>query len=75
MYKIRPVAHDTFLADASSVSYGVDGPGFESRKEQDIFSKTVQTGDRAHPASYSMGTNVICRRKGGRSMKLNVHPV
>jgi len=33
----------TVLAEASSVSCGVDGPGFELRQEQDIFSKTFQT--------------------------------
>ena len=36
-------------------SYGLDGPGIESRWGQD-FSAPVKTGPGAHPASYTMGT-------------------
>ena len=35
--------------------YGLDGPGMESRWGA-RFSAPVQTGPRAHPASYTMGT-------------------
>jgi hypothetical protein len=39
----------------------VDGPGFESRQEQDLFffSKIVQTCFWFHPASCSMGTGLF----------------
>ena len=36
-----------------ATSYGLDGPRFESRQEQMIFSKNV------HRASYSMDTEVL----------------
>jgi len=41
-----------------AISCMVDGPGFESRQEQDLFlfSKIVQTCFWVHPASFSMGT-------------------
>ena len=43
-----------------TISYVVDGPGFESHQGQDIFSETVQTGSGAHPAScLIMGTGVL----------------
>jgi hypothetical protein len=35
--------------------YGLDGLGIESRKAA-IFSAPVQTGPRAHPVSFTMGT-------------------
>jgi len=35
--------------------YGMDGPGIETRWRRD-FSARVQTGPRAHPASYTIGT-------------------
>ena len=35
--------------------YGLDGPGIEFRREA-RFSAPVQTGPRAHPASYTTGT-------------------
>jgi hypothetical protein len=34
----------------------------------------VQTALGAHPASYSMGTEVLSRRKSGRNVKLTTHP-
>jgi hypothetical protein len=36
-------------------SYGLDGPGIESRWGGEIFH-TRQTGPGAHPPSYTMGT-------------------
>jgi hypothetical protein len=36
-----------------ATSYGLDGPRFEFRQEQIIFSKNW------HPASYSMDTEVL----------------
>jgi hypothetical protein len=41
----------------------LDGLGFESGQEQEIFlfSKTVQTGSWANPASCSVGTGVVSR--------------
>jgi len=38
--------------------YGLDGPGIESRVGA-RFSATVQTGPRAHPTSYTMGTGSV----------------
>jgi hypothetical protein len=35
--------------------YGLDGPGIESRCGGAKFSAPVQTGPRAHPASYTIG--------------------
>jgi hypothetical protein len=47
----------------TATSYGLDGPGFESRQRQEIFlfSNTVQNGPGAHPASYTMGTGYLSR--------------
>ena len=39
-----------------ATSYGVDGPGIESRWGRARFSAPVQTGPGAHPASCTMGT-------------------
>jgi hypothetical protein len=40
-----------------ALGYGLDDRRFESRQGMGIFLfTTVQTGSRAHPASYSMGT-------------------
>ena len=38
-----------------ATSYGVDGPGIESQWGA-RFSALVQTGPRAHPASYTVRT-------------------
>jgi hypothetical protein len=38
--------------------YGLDGSGVEFRWEEN-FSALVQTGPRAHPASYTMGTGSL----------------
>ena len=43
--------------------YGLNGPGIESRWGA-RFSAPVQTGPRAHPASYAMGTGSL---KGGKA--------
>ena len=40
---------------STATRYGLDGPGIESRWRA-RFSKFVQTGPGAHPASYTMGT-------------------
>ena len=37
-----------------ATGYGLDGPGIESQGAR--FSAPVQTGPRAHPAFYTMGT-------------------
>ena len=47
------VGRDSSVGTATR--YGLDGPGIESRWEA-RFSAPVQTGPRAHPASYTMGT-------------------
>ena len=41
-----------------ATAYGLDGPGIESRWEA-RFSAPVQTGPRAHPASYTIGTGLL----------------
>jgi hypothetical protein len=41
--------------DSIATRYGLDGPGVECRWGA-RFSARVQTGPRAHPASYKMGT-------------------
>jgi len=38
-----------------------------------LFSKTVQTGSGAHPASYSMGTRVLSRGSGSQGIMLTIH--
>jgi hypothetical protein len=44
--------------------YKVNGPDFESRYRKDIFlSKNVEIGFGAHPASYSVGTELSSRGK------------
>jgi hypothetical protein len=42
--------------------YGLDGPGIESRWGA-IFSAPFQTGPRANPASYTVGTGSFPRVK------------
>jgi len=37
-----------------------------------LFSKTVQTGSGAHPASYSMGTRVLSQGSGSQGIKLTI---
>ena len=37
------------------MSYVLDGPGIKSRSGRDL-PLLVQTGSKAHPASYTMGT-------------------
>jgi hypothetical protein len=64
-YSLSVVA---FLLERDSVvgiatSYGLNGPEFLSRQEQEIFSspETVQTVSRANAASYSMGIGILSR--------------
>jgi len=49
-----------FNDNGIATSYGLDGSGLESwnGKESYLFSKTVQTGPGAHPASCSMGVAI-----------------
>ena len=54
-----PPPHFKFACDSSvsiATSYGLDGPGIESREGGARFSAPVQTGPGAHPASHTMGT-------------------
>ena len=55
-----------------ATSYGVDGPGTESRGER--LSAPVQTGTGAHPASYTMGTGFLSWGQSGRGVALTTHP-
>jgi hypothetical protein len=58
-----------------ATSYRLDGRGFESRQEQDIFnfSKTVQKRSRAHPAPFPMDSGVLSQLQSSRGMKLTTH--
>jgi hypothetical protein len=49
-----------FNDNGIATSYVLDGPGFESwnGKETHLFSKTVQTGSEAYPATCPMGMRV-----------------
>jgi hypothetical protein len=57
-----------------STSYGLDGPGIESRWGS-RFSAPVQTGPGAHPVSYAMGTGSFPGIKSGRGLTLTPHPL
>jgi len=46
---------DRVVQSVQRLSYGLDGPGIKSRWGS-RFSAPLQTGPRAHPASYTMGT-------------------
>ena len=52
---------------------GLGGLGIESRWESRFFV-AVQTGPRAHPASYTMGTVVHSWGWSGRGVNLTIHP-
>jgi len=54
--------------------YGLDGPGIESLWVA-RFSALAQTGPRAHPASYTMGTGSFSVvKRPGRGVALTTHP-
>ena len=57
------------LSVGIATRYGLDGPGIESRCGA-RFPAPVQTGHRAHPASYTMGTGSLSRGKSGRGVAL-----
>jgi hypothetical protein len=53
------VPHTTVCRDSSvgtTIRYGADSPGIESRWGGRDFSVPVQTGPGAHPPSYTMST-------------------
>jgi len=52
-----------------ATSYGLGGPGIESRWGRD-FSTPVQAGPEAHPASCTMGTGSFPGVKSGRGLTL-----
>ena len=54
-------------------SYGLDGPGIESRWGRDF--PPVQIGPGAHPASCTMGTGSFLGVKCGRDVLLTTHPL
>jgi hypothetical protein len=56
-----------------ATSYGLGGPGIESRWGA-RFSAPVQTGPRAHPATFTMGTGSFPGVKSGRGVTLTPHP-
>jgi len=53
--------------------YRLDSPEIECRWGP-WFSAPVQTGPRAHPPSYTIGTGCISRGKSGRGVALNTTP-
>jgi hypothetical protein len=57
-----------------ATAYGLDGPGIESRWGA-RFSAPVQTGPKAHPASYTMGTGSFPGVRCGRGVTLTPHPL
>ena len=57
-----------------ATSYGLDGPGIESRWEARS-SAPIQTGPGAHPASCKMGTGSFPGVKSGRGLTLTPHPL
>jgi len=60
-----PYTEHLLIMFVKFVSYGLDGPGFEFWKGQEISSypKKSQTGSGAHPASYSMSTRCLAGDK------------
>ena len=56
-----------------ATSYGLDGPGIESRWGRD-FSTPVQTGPEANPASCTMGTGSFQGVSCGWGVTLTPHP-
>jgi hypothetical protein len=50
---LAPVGRDSAVGIAAR--YGLEGPGKESRWGRD------QTGPKAHPAAYTMGTKLLSR--------------
>ena len=57
-----------------ATSYGVDGPGIESQWGAG-FSALVQTGPRAHPAAYTMGSGSFSAvKRPGRGVDNPPHP-
>jgi hypothetical protein len=52
----------TYVSVGIATRYGLDGPGIKSLWGGGArFSASVQTGPRAHPASYVMGTGSFFR--------------
>ena len=56
-----------------ATGYGLDGPGFESRRGWDF--PPVQIGPGAHPASYTVGTGSFPGVKSSRGVTLTPHPL
>ena len=50
--------------------YGLDGSGIETWLGVEIFHTPVQTGPRAHPASYTMGTAPL---RGGKQPRRDAY--
>jgi hypothetical protein len=58
-----------------ATSYGLDGPGIESRWGGARFSAPIQTGPGAHPASCTMGTGSSPGVESARGVTLTPHPL
>ena len=56
---------DRLAHSICKLGYGLEIKGFESRWEQQTFLQIAQNGFRAHQASSSMGTDVLCPAGGG----------
>jgi len=63
------------LYSINATSYGLGGPGIESRLGGRDFSAPVQTGPGAHPASSTIGTGSFPGVKSGRGVTLTTHPL
>jgi len=55
-----------------AASYGLDGPGIESRWGRDFLP--IQTGPVAHPDSCTMGTGSLQGVTSGRGVTLTLTP-
>ena len=58
--------------DSDLLQAGRSGYRFPVRAR---FSALIQTGPGVHPSSYTMGTGLLCRGKGGRCVALTPTPV
>jgi len=56
---------DRLTHSICKLGYGLEITGFEPRWKQQTFLQITQKGFRAHQASSSMGTGVLCLGEGG----------
>jgi hypothetical protein len=75
LFSSTPSKPETRMAQSvHSLGYVVSNPAVIYWQKQEMSPiRNVQTGSRAHPASYSMGTAVPSRWKSGRSVNSTTH--